>query len=191
MMPVYFIRHGQSEFNAAVDLAVGDPLIFDARLSSLGRRQAMAAREHVTTLDIERVIVSPLTRAIETALHIFHDGPAIEVDPRPRELLSNSCDVGRSPSELARSFPQLSFDHISENWWHQGTVNEHGVGLEPMDVFARRVSEFRDWLLEQSSQTIAVVGHGNLFKAMIGRTLGNCEIHPFEYQGQVIFPCDR
>jgi glucosyl-3-phosphoglycerate phosphatase len=190
-MTVYFIRHGQSEFNAAFDPAVGDPLIFDARLSPLGRRQALEAREQVAALGIERVIVSPLSRAIETALHVFHAGPTIEVDPRPRELLSNSCDVGRSPAELARSFPQLSFDHIGENWWHQGTTNENGVAHEPMRIFYQRVSEFRDWLVAQSSQTIAVVGHGNLFKAMIGRTLENCEIHTFEFQGQEIFPCSR
>lgn len=179
-MRVYFIRHGQSEFNAVFDPAVGDPLIFDARLSPLGRRQALEARERVAALCIERVIVSPLSRAIETALHIFHDGPAIEVDPRPRELLTNSCDVGRSPVELAKSFPQLSYDHIGENWWHQGVMNEHGVAEEPIDVFLQRVFEFRAWLLTQSVQTIAVVGHGMLFKAMIGRQLENCEIHSFE-----------
>ncbi len=185
-MPVYFIRHGQSEFNATYDAADGDPLIFDSRLSALGRAQALGTRERVAGLSIERVIASPLTRAIETALHIFEDGPVIEIDPRVRELLSNSCDVGRSPGELARDFPKVTFSHISEHWWHQGPENENGIAHEPIDVFVRRAAEFRDWLLTHSTQNLAVVGHGNLFKALIGRMLDNCEIHAFDaYEGEI------
>jgi broad specificity phosphatase PhoE len=186
-MPIYFIRHGQSEFNAAFDPSVGDPMIFDAPLSPLGRQQAIMARAHVAELGIERVIVSPMTRAIETALHIFETVPTIEIDPRARELLSNSCDVGRSPAELAEDFPHLSFGHMSDNWWYQGAVNEHGVACEPLDVFVQRVTEFRDWLLTQPAQTFAVVGHGNLFKALTGRMLDNCEIHTFEADGPEIY----
>lgn len=190
-MPVYLIRHGQSEFNAAFDPIVGDPLIFDAPLSPLGRRQALDARKTVAGLGIERVIASPLSRAIETALHIFHDGPEIEIDPRSRELLSNSCDVGRSPGELAERFPQLSFSHLDEEWWHQGETNEHGVAHEPIDVFTQRVEEFRAWLRAQSAQTIAIVGHGNLFRAMIGRTMQNCEIHAYADTDQAIVSFER
>ena len=187
-MPIYFIRHGQSVFNAVYDSSIGDPLIFDAPLSPLGRQQAIEARAHVTNLGIKRVIASPMTRAIETALHIFESGPTIEIEPRARELLSNSCDVGRSPVELAEDFPQLSFGHMSDPWWYQGAENEHGVAHEPLNVFERRAAEFRDWLLTQSAQTLAVVGHGNLFKALAGRMLDNCEVHTFEPDGREIFP---
>jgi len=187
-MSIYFIRHGQSVFNAVYDSSIGDPLIFDAPLSPLGRQQAIGARVHVTQLGIERVITSPMTRTIETALHIFENGPAIEIDSRARELLSNSCDVGRSPIELAKDFPQLSFAHMGERWWHQGAENEHGVAHEPLSMFERRAAEFRDWLLTQSAQTLAVVGHGNFFKALTGRMLDNCEVHAFEASGSDLFP---
>ncbi len=96
-MPIYFIRHGQSQFNAAFDPALGDSLIFDAPLSALGHQQAIETREHVAKLGIERVIVSPLTRAIQTARSVFENGPDLEIDIRPREMLLHSCDVGRSP----------------------------------------------------------------------------------------------
>lgn len=187
-MPIYFIRHGQSEFNATFDPSLGDPMIYDAPLTPLGRQQAIAARANVAALGIERVVVSPMTRAIETALHIFESVPPIEVDPRVRELLSHSCDVGRSPLELAGAFPQLSFDHISDRWWYQGVTNGQGVACEPPDVFVQRVSAFRDWLLTQQGQNLAIVGHGNLFKAMIGRMLDNCEIHSFEADRREIHP---
>jgi len=187
-MPIYLIRHGQSVFNAVYEASIGDPLIFDAPLSRVGRQQAIEARGRVAQLGIKRVIASPLTRTIETALHIFENGPAIEIDSRARELLSNSCDVGRPPNELAKDFPQLSFAHISERWWHQGTENEFGVAHEPLSVFERRAAEFRDWLLTQSAQSLAVVGHGNLFKALTGRMLDNCEVHIFEASGSGVFP---
>lgn len=187
-MPIYFIRHGQSEFNATFDSSLGDPMIFDAPLTTLGRQQAITARVQVAALGIERVIVSPMTRAIETALHIFDSVPRMEVDPRARELLSHSCDVGRSPLELAEAFPQLSFGHISDGWWYQGVANGQGVACEPADVFVQRVSAFRDWLLTQQEQSLAVVGHGNLFKAMIGRMLDNCEVHSFEADRREIHP---
>lgn len=186
-MSIYFIRHGQSEFNALYDPASSDPLIFDAPLSALGHQQAIAASAQVAHLGIKRVIASPLTRAIQTAQHIFKDGPPIEIDPRASEMISNSCDVGRTPAQLAASFPNLSFDHINERWWYQGDQNEHGVAHEPADVFARRVAEFRDWLVSQPTQVIAVVGHGNLFKALSGHMLDNCEIHQFDQAGGQIY----
>ena len=74
-MPVFFIRHGQSEFNAVHKDGDNDPLIFDAPLTDKGRRQAEEARSLVADLGIKQVITSPLTRAIQTALCIF-DGIA-------------------------------------------------------------------------------------------------------------------
>ncbi len=46
-MPVYFIRHGQSEFNAAFTGGGIDPMIFDAPLTDMGLRQAEAAKKLV------------------------------------------------------------------------------------------------------------------------------------------------
>ncbi|MBT3306512.1 MAG: histidine phosphatase family protein, partial [Alphaproteobacteria bacterium] len=72
--------------------------------------------------------------------------------------------------------------HLPDPWWHQGVANEHGVAHEPVDVFEQRVTEFREWLCQQHTHSLAVVGHGNLFKALIGRMLENCEVHIFESQ---------
>ena len=42
-MEIYFVRHGQSQFNAAFKGEV-DPLIYDAPLTELGFSQAAEAR---------------------------------------------------------------------------------------------------------------------------------------------------
>jgi len=92
-MTVYFIRHGQSEFNEVFD-GTADPMIFDAPLTPLGLSQAAAVRQEIRDLKITRVITSPLTRAIQTAKTIFDGISPIEVRRGHHELLKHSCDVG-------------------------------------------------------------------------------------------------
>ena len=176
-MPVYLIRHGQSEFNAAFNENRIDPMIFDAPLTDMGRMQAEAAKELVIDLGIKQVITSPLTRAIQTALCIFDDIAPIRVVDKHRELLLHSCDVGRPPSDLQRDFPMLSFDHLPHRWWHHDPENENEIMLEPHDVFRQRIAEFETSLSQIEARPLAIVGHGNAFNAMIGRMLDNCEIH--------------
>ena len=69
------IRHGQSTFNAAWAATGADPMHYDARLSALGREQVVAARATLLAYPVEIVLVSPLTRAIETALGVFDGHP--------------------------------------------------------------------------------------------------------------------
>jgi len=178
-MPVYFIRHGQSEFNAVHKDGDSDPLIFDAPLTEQGHRQAEAARELVAGLGIQKVITSPLTRAIQTALCLFEGIAPIEVDAGHREMLLHSCDVGRSPEALQQDFPDLSFHHLQDAWWHQGPENDHGVAVEPEDVFLERIGAFDRGLTRITERPVAIVGHGNVFRALIGRMMENCEIHRY------------
>lgn len=179
-MPIYFIRHGQSEFNAAFNEGDNDPLIFDAPLTDKGRGQAEEARTLVADLGIKQVIASPLTRALQTALSIFDGIAPIEVRAGAREQLLNSCDVGRPPNELQRDFPGLSFDHLPKVWWHQGPENDVGVAAEPEDVFRRRADDFGHSLTGITDRPVAIVGHGNMFRALIGRMMENCEIHLYQ-----------
>ena len=116
-MAIYFIRHGQSEFNAAYQGAT-NPFIFDAPLAELGFRQDEDTRANISDLGISRVITSPITRAIQTARTIFDGIAPIEVRHGHHELLKYSGDVGRHPEELQADFPDISFDHLPLRWWH-------------------------------------------------------------------------
>lgn len=175
-MSIYFIRHGQSEFNAAYD-GSGDPMIFDAPLTALGQSQAAQARETIAELNITRVITSPFTRAIQTAQIIFEDIAPIEVRHGHHEHLAHSCDVGRHPKALKTAFPDLEFDHLPHIWWHAGNPDDPKIIQEPMPVFRTRIAEFVTTLEDVGSQTVAFVGHGNAFKEIIGYALDNCQIH--------------
>jgi len=178
-MSVFLIRHGQSEFNAAHSDGEPDPMIFDAPLTELGHAQAKQARIETMELGITKVITSPLTRAIQTALLIFGDEVPIKVVADHRELLSHSCDVGRSPHLLKADFPHLDFAHLEAIWWHQGPVNENGVPVEPRDVFAQRISLFAKDIECVPERPLAIVGHGDTFRELAGVALRNCEIHQY------------
>lgn len=177
-MAIYFIRHGQSEFNAAFG-GVIDPMIFDAPLTELGMTQAKRAHDRVSSLGINRVITSPFTRAIQTAQTIFNGISPIEVQHGHHELLLHSCDIGRHPSELEVDFPNLSFAHLPHSWWHENDTADQEIVKEPIELFQKRISKFVAGLNNVDSETIAIVGHGNAFKEIIGFELNNCQIHQF------------
>ena len=82
-MPIYLIRHGQSEFNAAHVQGCPDPMIWDAPLTALGREQARKARAEIAGLGIQQVLTTPLTRAIQTAKIIFDGLAADQNHTRP------------------------------------------------------------------------------------------------------------
>ncbi|GJE61818.1 histidine phosphatase family protein [Methylobacterium trifolii] len=173
------IRHGESTFNAAHRATGRDPGHLDARLTPRGQGQARAARAAHRDTPFELVVVSPLTRAIETSAILFGEHPSaprVLVEVLHRECQESSCDVGRAASEIAAEFPHLDVGHLPEVWWHaQDGCAVDGYPVEPRPLFDRRVAAFRDWLRARPERTIAVVGHGTFFFHLTGIWLDNCE----------------
>lgn len=170
---VYLIRHAQSTFNAVHDSHGVDPGHRDAPLTPFGHEQVSAARRRVDGLTLDLVITSPLTRALQTCDGLFgaRDVPVL-VEPLLAEHLASSCDVGRSPAELAAEFPRWSFEHLDDPWWFVGSND----GLEPLERLESRVQRFLSLLEWRSERTVAVVGHAGFFGALVGRRLANCEV---------------
>lgn len=177
-MAIYFIRHGQSKFNAAFKGEI-DPMIFDAPLTELGFAQAAEARKKLSELNIARVITSPLTRAIQTAKTIFDGIAPIEVQHGHHELLKYSGDIGRHPNKLSLDFPDLSFDHLPSRWWHGHDVGDVDIQEEPIPLFQKRLAHFVAQLDEMDNEQIAIIGHGNAFQEITGFMMENCEVHQY------------
>jgi len=177
MKTVHFIRHGESTFNAIFAQTRVDPLHFDARLSERGHAQVREVQPVVGSLQVELVVTSPLTRAIQTAHGLFGTHVPLRVEALHTERVEGSCDVGRSPEELARDFPGLAVHHLPARWWyHAPPHDENGIPNEPLDHFLARVEAFRGWLRDQPQRHIAVVGHGVFLRQLLDRPFANCEM---------------
>jgi len=188
---IHLIRHGQSIYNARERLQQEDPLTFDARLSELGEQQVIELSSKVIDLDVELVVTSPLTRAIQTAVGAFRNrNVPIIVCHLHREILGASCDIGRHPEILAGEFPHLTFSHLEKVWWYipddmknveTFVSEEHYVSngfYEHNESVEQRIEEFKKWIKSRKETKIAVVGHHDFFRELSGGVkLRNCGIH--------------
>jgi len=175
-MSVYLIRHAQSEFNAVFRNGMPDPMIFDAQLSELGREQALEARAHIANLDVEKLIVSPLTRTLQTAEIMFQRKLPAQVNSLVREQLSHSGDVGTGPKQLSGDWEHLDFEHLDDPWWHVGQNNPLGFCVEPLESLEKRAAEFVEFAKHTSLHSTAIVTHGNFIRALTGIQPDNCQI---------------
>jgi glucosyl-3-phosphoglycerate phosphatase len=177
MQTFHFIRHAQSLHNAQARPGGPDPMLRDAALTELGHRQAAALGAMLGAApEVELIVISPLTRTIQTAMHAFAGAAAPRIiHDLPREHLDNFCDVGRSPAELARDFPDLRFDHLPDPWWHVDPQSSAPYEKEPEPVLMARVEAFAAWLKARPETTIAVVGHGTFLNRLTGHSFGNAE----------------
>lgn len=163
------LRHGQSEFNAAFTLSRVDPGIADPRLTELGRAQAREAAQALKGERLARIIVSPYTRALETAAIVAGalDLPVL-VNPIVRERCAFTCDIGTPTTELARRWPDLDFSHIDEVWWPALTESEAEIEARAA-AFRAEMAAIPTW-----SDTL-VVSHWGFILAMTGERTQNCQ----------------
>ena len=153
----YFVRHGESEANAARRFAGQS----DSPLTERGRRQAEAVAQELATVRFDRIVSSDLSRTRETAEAIARRlGLAVEVIPALREI-----DVGDrtgTPLDEARGFL---------NWSEDGFVA--WPGGETLDRVLDRVLGVIGRLVRESpAKTILVVGHGGINRILISHFLG-------------------
>lgn len=195
---LHCVRHGITEMNMylkqfeydAADFK--DPLMYDTILTPEGRAGAaqvasIAARLHPKP---EVLLVSPLTRAIQTAQLAFphHDGP-VHVEPLCRERVWHASDIGQSPQRLQQAFqedPRFKFEHLPDVWWYTGQPEKPLEPCqEPEDVFADRVQLLKQRLLERPEQCIAIVAHWGLLHELTGgHEFKNCEIKTYTLSGE-------
>lgn len=204
MKRVIFLRHGQALHNPRAEAArtagcsfeeflrlMKEDDAFDAALTATGRRQAQSAAKQVeaAVTSVRLVVVSPLSRAIDTALltmpELTKNTPMIAHDDL-RERSGWLLNAKRRPrSELALRYPSCDFTSNLPTEEDKLWTEE----LEPTDRCAERGYRLLHWLAARPEPEIAVVGHGGLFhftlnehpqvRASDARTaarFGNCEL---------------
>jgi broad specificity phosphatase PhoE len=156
------LRHGQSEFNLAFTATRRDPGIADPKLTPLGHEQARRAAEALAGEPIRRIIVSPYTRALQTAAPIARQlrVPVI-VNPIVRERYAFSCDIGRARTELVLAWPEHDFAALDEVWWPPMEEPAQAV-VTRAALFRAEMAALPDW-----SDTL-VISHWGFILCMTG-----------------------
>jgi glucosyl-3-phosphoglycerate phosphatase len=211
---ILLIRHGRSLGNDMMDEPGnqwGDPQfrddenLIDSNLSSRGVQQAQALGQSLSQQDfdkLELIIVSPLTRALQTmTLAMLPRLPKhvpIIVHPLSTERVYTASDTGRPVAQLKSEFQdsRINFDFIpeDENWWfHTETAGPewrpcdaqqwYAVPGEPEDVFEARLEKFEDWLSTRPEQNICLVSHWAVLRHLTGGSdFENCEAQWITWQ---------
>lgn len=174
---MFLLRHGQSYFNLHFGETRVDPGIEDPELTPLGVEQAAQAAMRLADRPLTRLIVSPYTRALQTAQPILriHQVP-VKVMSEVREQAAFACDIGSPPALLATRFPHHDFGHLAPKWWHDG--------LETAEETSARANAFRALMAARDdSATTLLVGHWAFIRALTGVPLANGEILEFDPSG--------
>jgi broad specificity phosphatase PhoE len=175
---VLWIRHGEGVHNAA-ERELGKERwestecrldeYFDPPLNAVGVQQAKVVGVAFQAalaqgLKIDAIIVSPLSRAIETAQLATGDAwrspdiPRLAVELTRERHGKNICDKRRPRAELKTKFPEVDFEeHLvnEQDVWHKPERRE-----TPQEVRAR-VEQFLHWLHDSEFNSVVVVGHSD------------------------------
>ncbi len=137
MLDLLLTRHGMT--GAGDGVMLGGQL--DVPLSSQGRREAEALARRLSGVRLDRIISSPMIRALETA-QIVAEGRPVEIDERLREL-----DYGRweglDYAEIQARDPELRAR------WEADPASTHSPGGESGFEVADRARSFLESLLNE------------------------------------------
>ena len=161
------LRHGQSEFNLHFGATRRDPGIIDPRLTPLGHTQAREAAQQLIGQGIERIVVSPYTRALQTAHPVAEalNLPVI-IDPIVRERFAYACDIGSPRTDLQRDWPTHDFASIENVWWPAEEEPEHAI-VTRAARFRTDLAQRHDW-----ANTL-VVSHWGFILSLTGQSVTN------------------
>jgi uncharacterized phosphatase len=144
MKTIYFVRHGESEANAAGITAGGG---LDVALSENGKFQAQKVGEELKNKGIELIVSSPMKRAYETATIVAN---TIEYDPA--KIATNELFIERYLGELTGAKNELV-----KTYYDAGTLP---ADVETTENLHRRIIQGLEWLKTLEAERIVLVSHG-------------------------------
>lgn len=179
---LFLIRHGQSIANRDYDESIA---YRDAGLTEQGIAQARALQKQLEELQLDLVVVSPLTRALQTcqnALPPSYTGPIIVLS-EIAEICSSHYSCGQKRSVVQPKFSStFDWSNIASDeiwWWQYDSRNRS----ESNEYQTKRIEKFRHYIQERPEQRIAVFSHGDyLWEFFEGKRpyLANCQVTTYK-----------
>jgi alpha-ribazole phosphatase/probable phosphoglycerate mutase len=173
MLNVYFLRHGQTPYNADSNRYCGRT---DAPLTEKGIRQAMEVRDQLKNISLDAVYASPLQRAYDTA-KIAGGGREVRRDDRLIEVDFGAWE-GKTREEFVAEDPSL---------WHQWDLDPMharagGTGETAAEVILRVDDLFREVLQRHAGGNILVAAHNGVNRLYLAWKLGM----PVKYYRRIV-----
>lgn len=166
MLTVLLTRHGHTD-RSEPEQYLGQRIV--AQLSERGRADAERLAARLNGVRIDRVISSPLGRAVDTAAILVTDVP-VETDARLAELDYGAWE-GHTVEEIERLFPG-EFERYEAN----PATHHVGDGESGEEVAARLTGLMKDllgwWEAQAADRTCMLVGHSSVNRIMLALVLG-------------------
>jgi probable phosphoglycerate mutase len=161
---VIFMRHGQAENNVSRTL-VGRHI--ESHLTAQGRQQVADAAKQLKSIPMDKVYVSPVIRAVETAKIVCETlGMSYEVDERLYEIELGKL-VGMNYEEVTTKYGDLFLRFYAE---HDPILDSFGV--EPFAAVKQRVKSLLDDALKKHEDSnVLMVTHLDPIKAALATLL--------------------
>lgn len=149
-MKITLVRHGMTESNF-LEICQGR---VNSELNESGRRQCQKLKEKLKDQHFDFCYMSPLLRAVETAIILIGDRVEIFPDERITE---------RALGEF-ENMPRKFYD--ADKYWDY-ELNCSDRGVEPVQDVFKRCKDFLDYVMEKNKgQDILIVSHGSPIRAL-------------------------
>jgi broad specificity phosphatase PhoE len=161
-MNVYFVRHGESEANAA---RVTQPP--DSLLSEVGRRQAELVAKRFLHMPVDRIVASPFERAKETAEIIQKGIPHV-----PLSYSELFIEQRRPSSIIGKSYDDQDVQKTIELW--KKYADDPDWKYEDEENFTDLKVRAEQALYELTTlkyDHVLVVTHGNFLRVLFSSIL--------------------
>ena len=168
MLTVLLTRHGHTD-RSTPEQYLGQRI--HAVLTERGRRDAEMLAERLEGVEVDRIISSPLGRAVETANILANKVHAdVETDDRLTELDYGAWE-GLTVEVIDERFPGERDLYNHDPASHQVGGGESGYAV------AARVADFIEglltwWLEDGEDRTCVLVGHSSLNRVLLATVMG-------------------
>ena len=168
---IYCIRHGQATHNADFKIrgkiAYLDPIHRDSTLLKQGELEAKNLNSELLNLEFDTIIVSPLTRTIQTCLlatkNIKKPRLALE-SVREHPCRVHTPNNRKNLSYLKDKYYSIDFSQISD----EEDTMWNNINLETKKELDQRIEEFKDWVKARPENTFLLFSHASFISRFLG-----------------------
>ena len=172
---VFLIRHGEALHNVNWQIFGKDAYYnkenLDAPLTDNGLLQATnLSRKWLNKSDIDLILVSPLTRTLQTANGIFADKPNIPIvaidDIKEFPQGKHTPNIRKPKKELEKYWSNVDFDLIEP---YDSFINKE----ETEKQLNRRIEKTKEYIsfLDDNYHNIALVSHNTFITKFLGNSI--------------------